>query len=704
MISADFDLNLGGFYEKLSSAASAVANLKLPTLSLMLGGAGDAKGAIGSMQAALAQANAAATPLNATLLRLEAGMQGLSAVARTASVALAVFPKTFAGIHPAVTKSLSAVSLAGRGFDVLRGKMSPVGAAIAYVELKNLGLSKSYAALGATAALAASGVVKSARSMATAVQSASAGVSGIGRSGMAGISGLLGPLAAMTGAVGVGGLAFMGLKKSISEAADMESLRIAFATLIGSSSKAREVLADLSKFAAETPFDMPQVGDAARKLLAFGVGADDLKNELRSVGDIASGVQAPIAEIAEIYGKAKVQGRLFAEDINQLTGRGIPVIGELAKQFGVTEDAVKGLVENGKVGFADIQTAFQNMTSKGGRFFNMMLMQSGTWNGLMATLGDSVNAVFREFGTPLLDTFKPMLAKAIEMADYLAAKAKEFGQQVANAIQGLYGAFKTGDLMKVLGLGLEIAVKSAINLLNQGFQGVSAMAAEALSAAAEVFQQTLGESSFWEGVGKKMEAVFLRLKATLMDAFASLVDVLPESLGGGKGVGDSLRRSGEAAEAWAKVRDMQGDKAFAEVDLPGIIQGAFEALKGSMSAFQKAADGAVPVYGDVAEKMAELQSALAAGRIAAGDIFKPAADIETGAGAANSPASVAGGASKLISSALASVGLGGFTGGSGNAALSEARKQTKELSGLRQDIRNLIAGKGTTITVIPKFA
>jgi hypothetical protein len=37
---------------------------------------------------------------------------------------------------------------------------------------------------------------------------------------------------------------------------------------------------------------------------------------LRRIGDVSAGVQAPISEIAELYGKARVQGRLFAEDIN----------------------------------------------------------------------------------------------------------------------------------------------------------------------------------------------------------------------------------------------------------------------------------------------------------------------------------------------------------------------------------------------------
>ena len=78
--------------------------------------------------------------------------------------------------------------------------------------------------------------------------------------------------------------------------------------------------------------------------------------------------EAPVNEIAELYGKARVQGRLFAEDINQLTGRGIPIIQELAKQFGVSDSEVKKLVESGKVGFPNIERSFMDMTSQGGKF------------------------------------------------------------------------------------------------------------------------------------------------------------------------------------------------------------------------------------------------------------------------------------------------------------------------------------------------
>ena len=37
---------------------------------------------------------------------------------------------------------------------------------------------------------------------------------------------------------------------------------------------------------------------------------------IRDSGDVASGLGIPLGELSEIYGKARVQGTLFAEDLN----------------------------------------------------------------------------------------------------------------------------------------------------------------------------------------------------------------------------------------------------------------------------------------------------------------------------------------------------------------------------------------------------
>lgn len=183
---------------------------------------------------------------------------------------------------------------------------------------------------------------------------------------------------------------------AIASAAGIESTHAAFTTMLKDGGKASALMKELNTFAAETPFEFPELADAAKKLLAFGFAAEDIQPNLRRLGDIASGLGIPIGELSELYGKARVQGRLYMEDINQLTGRGIPIIGELAKQFGVAEGEVRKLVEEGKVGFPELEKAVQNLTNEGGMFAGGMLRQSKTLNGMISTLKDNVGAFARE--------------------------------------------------------------------------------------------------------------------------------------------------------------------------------------------------------------------------------------------------------------------------------------------------------------------
>lgn len=215
--------------------------------------------------------------------------------------------------------------------------------------------------------------------------------------------------------VGVASLGAVGLSSlgwPLQLAANMETAEASFTTLLKDGNKAKALMAELQAFAAETPFQFDELADAGKKLLAFGSQAGNVQSELRRIGDISSAIGAPIGEIAEIYGKARVQGRLFAEDINQLTGRGIPVIQELAKQFGITDQEVKKLVESGKVNFGNLEKAFVSLTSGAGQFAGGMARQSKTLAGTFSTLKDTIIAAFRPFGEALLPAAKTALTIA----------------------------------------------------------------------------------------------------------------------------------------------------------------------------------------------------------------------------------------------------------------------------------------------------
>lgn len=183
---------------------------------------------------------------------------------------------------------------------------------------------------------------------------------------------------------------------AVKSAMGIENTRAAFTTMLKDGDKAGALMKELNTFAASTPFEFPELADAGKKLLAFGFSAQEIQPNLRRLGDVASGLGIPIGELSELYGKARVQGRLYMEDINQLTGRGIPIIGELAKQFKVSEGEVRGLVEQGKIGFPELQKGIENMTNAGGMFAGGMERQSKTVSGLISTLKDNVGAFARE--------------------------------------------------------------------------------------------------------------------------------------------------------------------------------------------------------------------------------------------------------------------------------------------------------------------
>lgn len=201
-------------------------------------------------------------------------------------------------------------------------------------------------------------------------------------------------------ALGVGGIGFgLGL------VAEAEQAEVAFTTMLGSADLAKQKLGELKQFAASTPFQLGELRQAAQQLLAFGVSADDLIPNMKTLGDLAAGTQKPIADFVDIFGKVKASGVASMGDINRLADRGVPVFSELAKVLGVSGSQVKKMVSDGKVGFPEIQKMMENVVGAGGLFEDSMKKQSGTMAGLWSTLKDNVLFAVQDIFQALTDGF-----------------------------------------------------------------------------------------------------------------------------------------------------------------------------------------------------------------------------------------------------------------------------------------------------------
>ena len=153
------------------------------------------------------------------------------------------------------------------------------------------------------------------------------------------------------------------LQSIVQTRGEFQQLEIAFGTMLKSDSKAKQLMDELVVTAAKTPFDLQGIANSAKQMMAYGSTVDNVVDELVMLGNVASGVGAPLGEIAYLYGTLRTQGRAYAMDIRQFAGRGIPIYEELAKILKVNKDQVAGLVSEGKVGFAEVEKVFQNLTS-----------------------------------------------------------------------------------------------------------------------------------------------------------------------------------------------------------------------------------------------------------------------------------------------------------------------------------------------------
>lgn len=216
-------------------------------------------------------------------------------------------------------------------------------------------------------------------------------------------------------------------KMSVSNAAEIETLEVSFVSLTGSVSKAKETVAELTNFTASTPFQLDGVAAAGRQLITARGSTEGLTADLQKLGDISATVGVPIEELAAIYTKAFNKNKLQAEELNQISERGIPIIRLLAEEYGVTTAEIFKMSSQGQLSFQDLETAFTKMSGEGGLAFGAMNRQSETLNGKLSTLKDNLKLATAELGLFVAETIN--LKKGISNFSELLAMVKDHVQE-----------------------------------------------------------------------------------------------------------------------------------------------------------------------------------------------------------------------------------------------------------------------------------
>lgn len=262
---------------------------------------------------------------------------------------------------------------------------------------------------------------------------------------------------------------------------EYQQLEVAFETMLGSKSKADALMGQLIDTAATTPFEMSEVAEASKMLLAYGMEGDKVNETLIRLGDIAAGLSMPLKDLAFLYGTTMVQGRLYTQDLNQFLGRGIPLADELAKQFGKNKSEVKKLVEEGKIGFPEVQKAIEALTGEGSKFGGLMEKQSKTIKGQLSNIEDAWEQMFNEIGK----SQEGNISGVLDITGKLIENWRTIGKVVLSVV-AIYGSYKAATMVAAVATRIAAAASESMAYQQKlaAMQGIALSEAQAGVAAA----------------------------------------------------------------------------------------------------------------------------------------------------------------------------------------------------------------------------
>jgi tape measure domain-containing protein len=313
----------------------------------------------------------------------------------------------------------------------------------------------------------------------------------------------------------------IGITSALFKAGEFEKTTIAFETMLGSAQEAKAILSELTRFAAETPFEMPEIEQAARGLIQFGERGKDLMETLKILGNAAAGTSTDFSMIALIFNQVRGVGKLMTQDFRQLSTRGVISLEDIAKQFKTNTEGAQRMLSEGKVSFEDLRKIFKSLSADGGRFANLMERQSKSFSGLWSTLKDDFGITMRTLGAELLPVAKKLLDEVLKITTWFRNLNDETKRMIALALGAaaafvaLVGALSTasfilsGLILAMAKFGVGIALVSGAVSSFVGLMGGWENAWNAVKDAA---------NQFWEDT----KPVFIQLKDLAVVAFTEI--------------------------------------------------------------------------------------------------------------------------------------------------------------------------------------
>lgn len=312
------------------------------------------------------------------------------------------------------------------------------------------------------------------------------------------IKSYLGMYFSVLGAVGL-------VKNLVRITGEFEAQHVALRAILQDVAGADRIFYQLQELAVKSPFTFRNLTDYAKQLSAFSVPMDEIYDTTKRLADVSAGLGVDMSRIILAYGQIRSASFLRGQEVRQLTESGIPVLQELSKQFkeiegeAVSVGKVFDKISARQVPFEMIEKMFKDLTSEGGKFYQMQETLAETVKGKVSNLQDAWEIMLSKVGednsgfingvldgvTNLIKNYNE-LARAIELAAvaYGSYRAAAMAAAQAESMQRIIH-IATGKNIKAIpalltkvGIGLKNipgSIAGIVSKLNPWAIGIAAV-------------------------------------------------------------------------------------------------------------------------------------------------------------------------------------------------------------------------------------
>jgi tape measure domain-containing protein len=194
------------------------------------------------------------------------------------------------------------------------------------------------------------------------------------------------------------GSAIVGL---VNNAVEMQVLDLQLQAFTGSASNAAKAFEDFGRTAEATPFDLKQVANAGKIMMAFGVSTQNSTKFTNKLAIAAAATGGELNNLARNLGQISAQGRAYTRDLTQFAMQGIPIWQELSNVTGQSVASLKQMAADGAIGFNEVAAALENLTKEGSAFANIAEEMGNT----IAGQGAQMQQAFDKLALAVIKTF-----------------------------------------------------------------------------------------------------------------------------------------------------------------------------------------------------------------------------------------------------------------------------------------------------------